>query len=78
MDGRVSEILSQYLESSASDIDGSQEIMDIPGWDSLKHMKIITALEAEFSCEVPMDVLMDIVTVSDLRIALQKYSQDSA
>lgn len=43
-----------------------QTAADVPGWDSLGHVRIIMNLEARLGCEVDMDKTYRAATVGDL------------
>ena len=48
---------------------------DVAAWDSLNHLKLITAVESEFSIRLTMNQIREIESLSDLA---QAVSQSSA
>ena len=39
---------------------------DVPHWDSLGHMNLVNALEAEFKIEFEIDAIMEMISVAKI------------
>lgn len=63
---KVKEIIASILKVSIADIFEDTAIGDIPEWDSLHHIQIISAIEKEFGFRFTPDVMMDLEDVSDI------------
>ncbi len=50
--------------------DASQD--NIPGWDSLKHMNLVLALEQAFGVEVPDEDAAEITSYALIKVVLQE------
>lgn len=72
---RVKEIMAEILNVSVENIDDDTAIGDIPEWDSLHHLQIISALEDEFSFRFTPDVMMDLEDVSDIVSATEERAK---
>ncbi len=46
---------------------------DIPRWDSLRHIALVTALEDAFSISLSMDEMMEIHSVRDIQAVLARH-----
>ena len=62
---KVIEIISTVLDIPESDINVEMFFSDIPEWDSLNHVHIISAIEEEFGFRFSLDMMMDIETIKD-------------
>ena len=69
MEARIREIIVRILGVSETDISGDTAIGDLPEWDSLRHIQIISAVEKEFGFRFTPDVIMDLEDVSDIAAA---------
>ncbi|MBQ9274860.1 MAG: acyl carrier protein [Succinivibrio sp.] len=63
---KVKEIICTILKVSQDAITEETAIGDLPQWDSLHHLQIITALEKNFNFRFTPDVMMELEDVSDL------------
>ena len=46
---------------------------DIPRWDSLRHIALVTAIEDAFSISLSMDEMMEIHNVRDIQNVLVRH-----
>jgi acyl carrier protein len=45
---------------------------DVPGWDSLRHVSVILAVEREFGVRLGMAEVLGLKTVADLQLLLDR------
>lgn len=69
---KVKEIIAKVLEVEVSQINDDTAIGDIPEWDSLSHIQIVSAIEKEFGFNFTPDVMMDLEDVSDIVAAVEE------
>lgn len=62
----VKKIMADILSVDVAKIDDDTAIGDIVSWDSLNHLRIISAIESHFQIRFTPDVLMDLEDVSDI------------
>ena len=62
----IIKIMAEVLEVEESMLDEDTAIGDIPKWDSLHHLTIISTIENRFGIQFTPDVLMDLEDVSDI------------
>ena len=63
---RVKEIIANVLGVDISRIEADTAIGDLPEWDSLHHIMIISNIEREYGFRFTPDVMMDLEDVSDI------------
>lgn len=63
---RIKEIMSRVLAVQPDIITEDSGVGDLPNWDSLNHLRIISEVEKAFEIQFTPDVLMDIEDFSDL------------
>lgn len=64
---RLAMTISDVLGTDQDEIKPQNQARDIPGWDSLAHLIIVTQLEREFSLSLPYERVSNAKTVGDLR-----------
>lgn len=69
---KVKGIIATILNVDVTEIDDETAIGDLPEWDSLHHIKIISAIENEFGFRFTPDVMMDLEDVTDIVAATEK------
>lgn len=67
----VIELIASILEVNTSDLNEDTAIGDIPQWDSLKQLTIITSLEDKFDVQFEPEVVMDMEDISDMVAAIE-------
>jgi len=50
--GKITEIIRQELPRATGVIDAATTAADVPGWDSLAHVRIILAVERAFAFRI--------------------------
>lgn len=67
----VVDIIADVLGVSAGQIEEDTAIGDLPEWDSLHHIRIISAIEKKYKFRFTPDVMMDLEDVSDIVAATE-------
>lgn len=62
----VKALVAKTLDVAIEQIQDDLAIGDIPEWDSLAHMRIITALETDFGVVLDIEQTLDIEDVDDI------------
>ena len=63
---KIVKIIAEILEVDTALIDEETAIGDLTEWDSLHHIKIISAIENQFGFRFAPDDMMDMEDVSDI------------
>lgn len=64
---RLKRVILGELELEEFDLDGSMAPADVPGWDSLSHIRVIDAIEAEFDLRFRSLEILRFRNVADLQ-----------
>jgi acyl carrier protein len=46
---------------------------DVPRWDSLQHIALVSAIERTFGVQLSMDEMMEMRTVGDIEAVLRRH-----
>ena len=65
-------IIADILHLSNDDIKISSQIVDIPEWDSLAHITIISAIENRYKIKFSTKEIIQIKSVKDLKFLIEK------
>lgn len=63
MESQVKEIIARVLNVDLSLVTDELSSGDIPQWDSVGNLAIISTIEQELEIEFPLDVLFDLTSV---------------
>lgn len=66
MEQRVKEIIARVLNVEIGDITNGLSSGDIPQWDSVGNLAIISTIEQELNIEFPLEVLFDLTSVQSI------------
>lgn len=77
LEQKVIRIIADSLEVDESQITEDTAIGDIPEWNSLGHIVIISSLEKEFAINFDPEIIMDLEDVSDIVAAIEQRTKES-
>lgn len=63
---QVRVLIAGILNVSAEEISEDTAIGDMPGWDSMHHLQILSGIEKHFNIRFTPDVMMDLEDVGDI------------
>jgi acyl carrier protein len=69
-DRKMRDVLAMMLEVPVSEISDATEMDAVERWDSLKHLKIVLALEEAFDVSFDEENALEITSVPKIRAAL--------
>jgi acyl carrier protein len=64
---KIETIFATIFSIPEATVQDSTELKNIPSWDSMTHMVLITKLEEEFQVQLTGDEIADMQTVGDAR-----------
>ena len=67
-------IIAETLNVDIAMIEDTLSIGDIPQWDSVGNLAIITQIEQRLSVEIPMDVLFELTSVGRIVKEIERLS----
>lgn len=66
MEEKINEIIESVLELDSGTISGGSVLKDIPEWDSMMSVLILSEMREQLGISVPFDEALEIEKVSDL------------
>jgi acyl carrier protein len=73
---RVVDIAARVFELDAQGLSMGDSPQTIERWDSLNHLKLITAIESEFSIRLRMQTVLKINDIAALVAAVQSHREE--
>ena len=73
----INKILVKVFGISEENISDDATMNDIPGWDSLTNMDLITAIEEGFCIELDGDEIAEMTSIGNIRKVLITKNGDS-
>lgn len=75
MSDKLSTVAAEIFGIDARDIDLEMTPDDVEKWDSLNHLRLITAVEAEFNIRLTMSQIQGIGCLGDLQSYVDQAGQ---
>ena len=63
----VLDVLAKFFKTDVEQLSDENKLVDIPGWDSLKHMNLIVALETTFGIQFEMEDIMAMDSIGSIQ-----------
>ena len=76
METKVKEIIARVLDVPIAALRDDLSSGDIPEWDSVGNLAILSNLEQELDIEFPLEVLFDLTSVRSIIDAVSKLIHD--
>jgi len=70
IDDRITAVFQEVFTTDSLQLTDNTTFADVPGWDSLAHVKLVSALEAEFETKFSVRDVMKMSTVGAIRQAV--------
>ena len=70
MEAKIKEVISNIFGTPLNEINGQSSPDTIENWDSINHMKLITALEEEFDVEFTDEEILEMQNVKLIKYIL--------
>lgn len=72
MKEKIIEVLANVLGQKADEFNDDTVIKDIPGFDSLQFVMMISELQESYGIEIPLDKALEVETVGQLIACAQQ------
>lgn len=69
---RIEKVLQNVFEDTTITINENTSANDIPAWDSLMHMIVISEIEEEFDLNFSFNEVSEFNTIGDIIACIQK------
>ncbi len=76
MEERVKAVMARVFKINPADINSDTAPGNIKGWDSLKHMNLVAALEKEFDIEIDDEEYQEMVSFRIIVAIVNSYLED--
>lgn len=73
---RVNSIFRRLFELEAAQLNDQLRRGQVQRWDSLGHLELLAALEKEFNLQIPVDQVLDMESVGDVKNTIRRLSQN--
>ncbi len=73
MNDEIKELVSEIFGIDEDDVTLELSQQTLNNWDSMNHLKLVTAVEEEFDISLTMDDIEEISTVAKLVEIIEKY-----
>ena len=67
IDTRLANVFRTVFKNPTLELSDTTTARDVPGWDSLAHISLISEIEGEFGIKFKLKELMNFENVGDLR-----------
>jgi acyl carrier protein len=71
MNPRLAELIAETLDIPVASVTPELTRDEHPAWDSLNHLRLVTALEEEFGVQLSMDEIESTTTAAELDALLR-------
>lgn len=78
MKRKVFGIVESVMNAPPGSINEDSSSDDIEGWDSLRHMNLVLALEEEFGVEFGEEQILEMTSVRNIVAALDQVSNEAS
>jgi acyl carrier protein len=72
LNDRINSVFKRLFQASPQSLGDHVRRGELPRWDSLGHLELQSALEKEFKIEIPVDDVLTMETVGDVRRTVAK------
>jgi acyl carrier protein len=70
---RVEEVVARVFGVDPGSLDGASSPESVEGWDSMGHLNLVAALEADFNVSIDIGDAMEMASVKRIREILLDY-----
>lgn len=74
IDARLRQVFSQVLDLPVAEVSDSTAPDNTPSWDSLAHLRLVMAVEGEFSITIPAEQVMDMISFKIARLVIEEQT----
>jgi acyl carrier protein len=72
---KIFELMSSVFEVELNSLNENSSVDTIDGWDSIRHLNLILALEDEFNISIPDEEVGDLVNYKLIEIIVNEQSK---
>lgn len=72
IDERIKDVMSAVFEIDADSINEESSRDTVDGWESIKHLDLIVALEEEFGVAIPLEEVGNMTNFKYIKLTLEE------
>lgn len=69
---RLKQVMGSVFELDPAEIPDDASGTNVPGWDSLRHLELLLALEAEFGIHIASQEMLELVSLPVIEDFLER------
>lgn len=73
LENRVIRIVASAIQIDPGTLNSDSSLGNVPGWDSLGHLSVISAIEADFGIELSVDDVIECESIADFVDVISEY-----
>ncbi len=73
MEEKLNEIVSEIFNIDEDEVNDEMTTDNVGSWDSLNHLKLVTAVEEEFEIKLSMAEIEDIDSIGKLKALISSH-----
>jgi acyl carrier protein len=66
MHEQLKSVFAELFDCAAEDIPCNADSSTLAGWDSLRHIELMLALESEFGVRIPTDSMLELASLDSI------------
>ena len=74
----LKQLMADLFRCDVADISDDTGPGDIPGWDSLGHVSLMSEIQNQFGAHVPVEDALDVESVNDLVAIMERLKSEIA
>jgi acyl carrier protein len=71
---QLKSILADTFGCTPDEIPDDADLTTVPRWDSLHHLELMLALEAEFDIKIPTEAIIELVSLQKIEDYVRKHA----
>ena len=75
IDNRIKEVMSAVFEVDVDSINEESSQDNISGWESIKTLDLIVALEEEFGITIPLEEVGNMINYKYIKLMIEELAQ---
>lgn len=78
MRDRIRQVVADVFQLPLSDVPADASNATLPGWDSLRHMELMLAVELEFGTQISSEAMPTLLSIEDIELYLREQGVATA
>lgn len=71
---RLKRVMADLFDCAPEDIPDDADPETLAGWDSLRQVELMLALELEFDVRIPTEMMLELISLETIDVYLREYA----